>query len=192
MDDSLRERVEALERTVADGEFDAGDTAAHAERLSELESRLDAVESTLDDLEAATQALRGYVGNVRSVNDEVEQRADTAIAKVRALEDELDESRSNLAQPEPNHQPTEHQNTPHNQPVAPTDRSDRSAHQQNTPAKEPNGQRCQSCGHVHSETTAETDGGATRQPRENSASEDPLVPDENEETGTLRRIRELL
>ncbi len=191
MDDSLRERVEALERTVADGEFDAGDTAAHAERLSELESRLDAVESTLDDLEAATQALRGYVGNVRSVNDEVEQRADTAIAKVRALEDELDESRSNLAQPEPKQQSADSQNLPHGQSAL-TGRTGGSAHQQNTPAKEPNGQRCQACGHVHSETTAETDGGATRQPRENSASEDPLVPDENEETGTLRRIRELL
>ncbi|WP_436900399.1 DUF7310 family coiled-coil domain-containing protein [Halovenus halobia] len=193
MDDSLRERVEALERTVADGEFDGGgDTAAHDERLSDLESRLDTVESTLDDLEAATQALRGYVGNVRSVNDEVEQRADTALAKVRALEDELDESTANTAQSESTPQPPDHQNTPHTQPVDPTDRSGRPAHQQTSAAKETNERRCQPCGHVHSENTAETDGGATHQPPENRSSENALVPDESEETGRLQRIRELL
>lgn len=191
MDDSLRERVEALERTVADGEFDASDTAAYDEQLSELESRLDAVESTLDDLEAATQALRGYVGTVRSVNDEVEQRADTALAKVRALEDEFEESTISPAQPEPNKQPIDGQTLPHGQP-APTGRSDRSDHQQNSPTKNLTEERCQSCGQVHSEGTAETDGGATRQPRGNRASENALVPDESEETGRLRRIRELL
>lgn len=189
MDDSLRERVDALERTVADGEFEAGNPGALNERLSDLESRLDTVESTLDELEAATQALRGYVGNVRAVNDEVEQRADTAIAKARALEDELEESATNGGQPET--APRARQMPPQGHP-AQAGQSGGAAHQKDPMAKNQPEQRCQSCGQVHSGGTAETDGGEARQPRGDSANENALVPGETEETGTLRRIRELL
>jgi chromosome segregation ATPase len=181
MDDSLRERVEALERTVADGEFDGGDTDGLDERLSALESRLDTVESQLDDVEAATQALRGYVGNVRSVNEEVEQRADTAIAKVRALEDELDESRQATRDATP--QPTEP-----GQRATQTNRS--SVAQQRNTGPETGERRCHSCGQVHTAEQAETDGGPSRSPSETE--EEPLVPEQTDDTGRLRRIRELL
>jgi hypothetical protein len=92
MDDALRERVEALERAVTDGEHDLSAVAAEAdalERLDELEDSVTALEEQVEDLQAATQALRGYVGNVRSVNTDVEQRADAALAKVESLEQRL-------------------------------------------------------------------------------------------------------
>jgi hypothetical protein len=46
----------------------------------------------VSELEAATQALRGYVGNVRAVNRDIEQRADTALAKAESVESALDET----------------------------------------------------------------------------------------------------
>ncbi|MHB9288388.1 hypothetical protein ACKVMT_15265 [Halobacteriales archaeon Cl-PHB] len=87
--DDLRERVEAVERALTDGEGDLAalaEGAATAERAEQLESDLADLESEIRDLQAATQALRGYVGNVRSVNERVEQRAETALSKVEALE----------------------------------------------------------------------------------------------------------
>jgi len=95
MDDALRERVEALERAVTDGDHDFSTLAAEAdavERLADVEERLDELEDRLAELDAATQALRGYVGNVRSVNQDVEKRADAAMAKAQALEAALSES----------------------------------------------------------------------------------------------------
>jgi hypothetical protein len=92
MDDALRERVEALERAVTDGEHDlsaVADEADALDRLDRLESQVTALEDQVEDLQAATQALRGYVGNVRSVNTEVEQRADAALAKAESLEQRL-------------------------------------------------------------------------------------------------------
>jgi hypothetical protein len=44
------------------------------------------VEKRVAELEAATQALRGYVGNVRSVNERVEERADAALARAEELD----------------------------------------------------------------------------------------------------------
>jgi hypothetical protein len=99
MDDTLERRIEALERAVTDDEHDlsalatAGETA---ERLDALDSRLESIEDRVAELEAATQAVRGYVGNVRSVNRDIEQRADAALARVESLEaavaDESDSS----------------------------------------------------------------------------------------------------
>lgn len=92
MDDALRERVEALERAVTDGEHDlsaVADEADALDRLDKLESQITALEEQVEDLQAATQALRGYVGNVRSVNTDVEQRADAALAKAESLEQRL-------------------------------------------------------------------------------------------------------
>jgi outer membrane murein-binding lipoprotein Lpp len=88
MADQLEERVAALERAVTDGEGDCtalADGAAKAERIDELESTVEELQASVADLEAATQALRGYVGNVRSVNEEVEQRADLALSRVEEL-----------------------------------------------------------------------------------------------------------
>jgi hypothetical protein len=92
MDDALRERVEALERAVTDGEHDlsaVADEAEALERLDDLESQVTALEEQVEELQAATQALRGYVGNVRSVNTDIEQRADAALAKAESLEQRL-------------------------------------------------------------------------------------------------------
>ncbi|WP_136715816.1 DUF7310 family coiled-coil domain-containing protein [Halorientalis salina] len=92
--ETLDERLRAVERalTGTDREL-AGlaDAADLATRIDDLESRLDGIESQLADLEASTQAVRGYVGNVRSVNRDVEQRADLALAKVERLEERLDD-----------------------------------------------------------------------------------------------------
>jgi len=88
----LDRRLRAVERTLTgdDHDLDAlqqrGDLAR---RVEELEEQLDSAQRRIDELEAATQALRGYVGNVRSVNEDVEQRADAAVAAVDRLESRL-------------------------------------------------------------------------------------------------------
>ncbi len=88
----LDRRLRAVERTLTgdDHDLDAlqqrGDLAR---RVEELEEQLDSAQRRIDELEAATQALRGYVGNVRSVNEDVEQRADAAVAAVDRLEARL-------------------------------------------------------------------------------------------------------
>lgn len=89
MDDALTKRVEALERAVTEGERDLSGLANDGEALDKidrLEHRQDELEERVAELEAATQALRGYVGNVRAVNEEIENRAETALAKVESLE----------------------------------------------------------------------------------------------------------
>ena len=88
MDDQLEERVAALVRAVTDGEGDAAalaEAAVTAERLEDCEAAVEDLEDRVAELEAATQALRGYVGEVRSVNREVEERADLALSRVEAL-----------------------------------------------------------------------------------------------------------
>lgn len=97
MDETLETRIETLERAITEGEEDLSALA----EAGEIADRLEAVESTLSDLEeqvaeleAGSQALRGYVGNLRSVNRDVEQRADAALAKVESLEATLSEDGS--------------------------------------------------------------------------------------------------
>ncbi|EMA06818.1 hypothetical protein SAMN05443574_105248 [Haloarcula vallismortis] len=91
--ETLAERLRTVERAVTDGTTEFPDVT----ELAELENRVDTVEQRVDDidertteLEAATQALRGYVGNVRTVNEDIEQRADAALAATDRLEDRLD------------------------------------------------------------------------------------------------------
>ena len=90
--DELDRRLRAVERALTDDAdlTDLGDAAELAREVDSLADRLDAVEGRLDELDAATQALRGYVGNVREVNDAVERRADAAVAAVERLEADLD------------------------------------------------------------------------------------------------------
>lgn len=93
--DELEKRIETLERAVTDGDHDLSALAAEGEtvdRLETVESRLEDLEERVEELDAATQALRGYVGNIRSVNEDVEKRADAALAKVESLEAERQES----------------------------------------------------------------------------------------------------
>ncbi|WP_058994522.1 hypothetical protein [Haloarcula sp. CBA1127] len=95
--ETLADRLRTVERAVTDGTTEFPEVT----ELAELESRVDTVEERIDDidertaaLEAATQALRGYVGNIRAVNEDVEQRADAALAATDRLEDRLDEELS--------------------------------------------------------------------------------------------------
>jgi hypothetical protein len=92
--ETLAERVRTVERAVTEGDhtFPAVDDVAElTERLDALEQRVQELDDRTAELEGATQALRGYVGNVRSVNERVEQRADTALAATERLERRLDE-----------------------------------------------------------------------------------------------------
>jgi hypothetical protein len=59
------------------------------ERLREADDDGPAdVESRVAELEAAVEALRGYLGSVQAVNDDVERRADLALARTERLTDE--------------------------------------------------------------------------------------------------------
>lgn len=200
MDDALEERIEALERTVAEGEGDheLSECAEIEQRLSAVESHVETNDARIEELEAATQALRGYVGNIRAVNDEVEQRADAALAKVEALESTLEHAERTVAD-----QPTATESAPaQTTSPAPSDEQ-----QVTTPdTKRPGTECCQTCGRRRAnktETSQEsrtatppgaTDGGSSihRITRESETADDPLVPDDSDETGTLQRIRELL
>ena len=100
MTDDLTRRLEAVERAVTDGHTDLASLhdAADAEaRLDELERRLDEVDARLADLDATTQALRGYLGGIDGVADDVERRADLALAKAEAVEDAVFEGSDGLA-----------------------------------------------------------------------------------------------
>ncbi|WP_236044586.1 DUF7310 family coiled-coil domain-containing protein [Haloarcula nitratireducens] len=91
--ETLEERVRTVERAVTDGdrEFpEATDLADLQARVEAVEQRLGELDDRASELEAATQALRGYVGNVRSVNQDVERRADAALAAVEELERRFD------------------------------------------------------------------------------------------------------
>jgi uncharacterized protein YoxC len=72
--DSLERRLDAVERSLSEEE-----PIQRTDRLDDLEARV-------AELEAAVQALRGYVGSVRAVNEEIEQRTEVALRKVEALE----------------------------------------------------------------------------------------------------------
>lgn len=90
--ETLAERLQTVERAVSDGETDLPNAATLGKvesRVEALEERLEEIDDRTVELEAATQALRGYVGNVRSVNEDVEQRADAALAATDRLEREL-------------------------------------------------------------------------------------------------------
>lgn len=92
MDETLEGRIETLERAVTDGDHDLSTLAEEADaldRLAAAEDRIDELETRVEELDAASQALRGYVGNIRSVNTDIEQRADAALAKAEAVEDAL-------------------------------------------------------------------------------------------------------
>lgn len=85
--ETLSERVSTLERTVTDGEMPSIQEDAELRRTTaDLAGRMDDFEAELDELDAAVQALRGYVGNIRAVNDDVERRADAALAKAETAE----------------------------------------------------------------------------------------------------------
>lgn len=84
-EDAIERRLAAVERALTDGHDPDDlaalrDGAALADRVEDLEAATAELERRADDLDAAVQALRGYVGNVRHVNRRVERRADAALA----------------------------------------------------------------------------------------------------------------
>lgn len=92
-DQSLEERLDAVERAVTDGHAVDGlpETARIEARLDDLETAVDDVDDRVAELEAAVQALRGFAGGVRAVDESVERRADAALARVERLEAEFRE-----------------------------------------------------------------------------------------------------
>lgn len=76
---------EGTERT--DDGREPDDRSGSVDRVARLESEIDDLESRVAELEAATEALRGYAGSVRSVNRAVERRADRALATAERLEE---------------------------------------------------------------------------------------------------------
>jgi hypothetical protein len=82
MDETIEDRLAAVERALTDGDHDLDALAADAEtaaRVDRLEDDIAMLRERVDELDAATQALRGYVGNVRAVNEDVRERADLAL-----------------------------------------------------------------------------------------------------------------
>lgn len=187
MDDALEERVRALERTVTDGEYELTELteeAAARERLDELDERAADLADRVAELEAATQALRGYVGNVRAVNRDVEQRADAALAKVESLEERVDTA---------SHAPGQ-QSAEESPGTASADggvvvgggATERPPRAGERASESP----CDVCGRVRGDDSgAESERPPTGPNPE--ADGETLVP-ETSETGALRRIKELL
>lgn len=78
--DSVERRLSAVERAITENGTDStGELSDRIDRTEELETRI-------AELEAAVQALRGYVGSVRAINEDVERRADRALRKAEAVE----------------------------------------------------------------------------------------------------------
>jgi hypothetical protein len=88
----LHERVAALERAVTDGHADDGlpDAGRMATRVDDIETTVEELDDRMAELDAAVQALRGFAGGVRAVDEEIERRANAAISRVDRLEAELE------------------------------------------------------------------------------------------------------
>ena len=92
--DRLEQRLAAVERAVVDGDFELSelaDIASIAADVERLDSRLDEIERRVADVEGTAQSFGGYVAQVDSVNERVEQRANTAVATVDRLERRIDD-----------------------------------------------------------------------------------------------------
>ena len=171
--ETLAERLRTVERAVTDGTTEFPEVT----ELAELENRMDTVEGRLADidertaeLEAATQALRGYMGNVRTVNEDIEQRADAALAATDRLEVRLDEELASLSASDPSAARTDQRRTGSTKP----------------PSSSPVGDN-------HTETGATT-GLAAEAQTDFSAITDGGDSDESEDldAGVIGRLRALL
>jgi hypothetical protein len=114
--DEVDERLRAVERALTDDGRDGTapeDVASLAARLDAVEEQVDALTDRVDELAASTQAVRGYVGNVRSVNRDIEQRADAALAAVESLETRVEESNGESQGAESRHEPRQRTGRPH-------------------------------------------------------------------------------
>jgi hypothetical protein len=101
MDDTLNERIEAVERALTDGEAAEGlpEAGEMDDRLREVEGTVADLDDRLSELEAAVQALRGFAGGIDAIDESVERRANAAIARVERLERELSEPERDVGGP---------------------------------------------------------------------------------------------
>lgn len=86
---TLEERLDAVERAVTGAEVSVAtveDAAERTARVEDVASRLETLEARVDECEAAVSAIRGYVGEIRHVNREVERTATAAVAAVERLD----------------------------------------------------------------------------------------------------------
>jgi len=93
MSENLADRLDAVERALTDGDADLTEIrerAALSDDVDRLETRVEELEAQVEELDAALEAVRGYAGNVRAVNREVERRASAALAKAEAIETAVD------------------------------------------------------------------------------------------------------
>lgn len=74
--------------TPNEGHADGGSASQQAPDADE--SDLAALRDRVDELDAAVQAIRGLLGEVRTVDRDVERRADLALARTDRLRDRLD------------------------------------------------------------------------------------------------------
>lgn len=86
--EALVERLRTVERALVDGDppESIAEAAELAARVEDLEAGLEDLTERVLTLEATVQALRGFAGQVRHVNREVERRAEAALATVEAME----------------------------------------------------------------------------------------------------------
>lgn len=85
----LQSRIETLERTITSENVslpNLEDKAAIHNRLNTIESDLEDLTDRVDELEAATRAIRGYAGGIDAVNEDIERKANLALAKVEKIE----------------------------------------------------------------------------------------------------------
>ncbi|MFC7204376.1 hypothetical protein ACFQJC_12685 [Haloferax namakaokahaiae] len=101
--ETLSARLDAVERSLTGDDVAVSsleDAAAVESRLSDLETAVEELSVRMDEVDAATQAMRGYLGGVRAVNEDVERRANAALAKAESLEGALiDESAHSIDGP---------------------------------------------------------------------------------------------
>lgn len=78
-DQTLEDRLRSVERAVTDDDADPVGARNYDDRLSDIEARL-------RELEAATQALRGYVGDVRQRDDRDPTPTDADLSEVKRFD----------------------------------------------------------------------------------------------------------
>ncbi|WP_312911482.1 DUF7310 family coiled-coil domain-containing protein [Natronosalvus caseinilyticus] len=107
----LERRLAGVERVLLEDERpfdDIAEVAALDEDVTQFEARLEAHDRRIAEVEGSMQATSGFVDNVRHVNDDVERRANAALAAVDRLERRLDEFETRLeASPPELDQPVE-------------------------------------------------------------------------------------
>lgn len=96
---TLERRLEAVERAVAGGDRAPEPEVQPPAPDDQLTDRIDALEVRLEELDAALQAVRGFLGGVDAVNEDVEARADAALAAIERLERRIDGESMEMGDP---------------------------------------------------------------------------------------------